>query len=267
MPRRHGPCIVLCLCFLLIGILIGGCIIGSLPGHNRIHLVVMPNQAINIAPEVGDRIYWTTYGAGAKLPITFHKITGSPCGRDSDPSRGECHFTDTRPKNIFLYDCPDAVPCDPGVGPHSGTGGLNTTLTDNFATRLLGTVVFAIDRTLGFLPPPPGTAWPAEGVAQSGQTALEAVRADPYDAGVGCDDNGKAYVDKPNISKAVGDTVSWAGSPFTLKIDVPSDCPVDNLNPDAFHKCTLQANAQVTYRVNDTSCTTPDSDPYTITPK
>jgi hypothetical protein len=261
---RLGPCIVLCLCFLLIGILTGGCLIALLPGHNRIHLVVMPNQAVNIAPEVGDRIYWTTYRQKHRLPVSF-QYTDNPC--DKDPSDGSCHFTDKRPKNIFVYNCDNSFPCDPGVGPHSGTGtGINSVL-DNYLTQLLGTVVFAIDETLGLLPAQPGPPWPAEGLVPGDQTARQTARADTYDAGVKCDINGNAFVNPANItSKAVHQTVSWAGDPFTLNID-SANCSGDVAGEDAFHGCKLEVNTSFTYTVTDNSCTNQKTAHGKITPQ
>src|ERR1700723_2754254 len=102
MSRRHGRCIALCLCFLLTGIVIGGCVIAALPGHNRIHLIVMPNEVVNVSPEVGDLIDWAAYKQNDPPAITFSSATGRPCQEGNSAST--CQFNDSR-MGIFIYRC------------------------------------------------------------------------------------------------------------------------------------------------------------------
>lgn len=288
MFRRHGPCIALCLCFFLVGIVIGGCLIGSLPLPNRIHLIVMPNHSVHVSPEVGDQINWVAYGPKTPPPtITFSSITGRPC-QEKDPAN-TCLFNSSR-TGVFIYQCGGSADCDPGVGPSTTTG---TLASQNLFKGILGSVarllekfVFAIDRALGFLPTPIGTGPPA-GISApaspmnmapipsgtSAQPALAAPRAD-HDGEVGCVDNGTGKTDvklaPPNIDKTIGGTIIWEGSDdFTLAID-QTICKGDTSVAGPYQECTLVggiAGRAYTYAVTDNSCTNvTTNNTYTITP-
>jgi hypothetical protein len=267
MSRRHGRCIALCLCFLLIGIVIGGCIIAASPGHNRIHLTVMPNQALNVSPETGDLIDWVGYEKDVLPAITFSSATGRPC-QEKNPA-STCQFNDLS-GGIFIYRCNGSALCDPGIGPRSATGQQNRFIYFlSSIARTLVAVVFAIDRTLGFLPAPTATSPPARIFAPSAQAALLTARAPDYDAAVGC---GNPMVDPPNIDKTLSGNpvISWGGSSkFTLTID-PSVCSGDTSNPDFIQTCKLiggKVDKPSTYTVNDDSCTNQKTATATITPR
>jgi hypothetical protein len=264
MFRRHGYCIALCLCFFLLGILIGGCIIGGLPGHNRIHLSVGPNQAISVRPEVGDQIYWSVYGQEARPAIAFRPPRQNPCSTD-DTTVGTCHFIDSRPK-IFYYTC-SATPCDPGVGPGSTTGGFHFNIFTRIfiqIVQILEALVFSVDRRLDLPKTSPGDLQ-AEAFTPSAQPPLEAPRANP-DGVVFCDPDdktGTASVDTDPIQKAVGDTVYWSGDAFTVKIK-SGQCTLDSSGSSIFHNCKI-VSLPITYTVTDSSCANATSGDKRIT--
>jgi hypothetical protein len=267
MFRRHGRCIFLCFCILLVGIVIGGCIIAALPGHNRIHLVVLPNQAVNVSPEVGDVIDWVAYGQQNPPAITFSSATGRPCQEVNSAST--CQFNDSR-TGIFIYHCSGSANCDPGVGPRSVTG-LHNIFIDLIA-RTLGAFVFALDRTLGFLPTATTTSPSAEIFARGGQPAL--LTAGTPEVAVGCGDprNPRTAVDPPNLNATLSGSpvISWSGSSaFTILID-QSVCSGDTSKPDIIQSCKLvggTVGTPSTYTVNDDSCTNQKSATATITPR
>jgi hypothetical protein len=283
MLRLHAPCTALCLCFLLVGIVIGGCLIALLPHSNLIHLTVLPNHAVNLSPEDGDRIDWVVYKrktapaqTAPKPPtITFTEASGSPCGKTA--LAGTCLFNDAR-RGIFTYHCSDSANCDPGIGPKSTSGthfnqGIFGYILTGLA-RILGTLAFGIDRTFGFLPTPTERESSQKISAARVEAALQ-TGGDPYtDAAVGCGSNNTATVvssnisDPSNISKPQGQNIYWVGSDdFTLTID-PSICEGPTSTLDFFQQCKLKGMPGTVYRytVTDNSCKNPTSTTYTITP-
>jgi hypothetical protein len=283
MLRLHGPCTALCLCFLLVGIVIGGCLIALLPHSNLIHLTVLPNHAVNLSPEDGDLIDWVAYGrkpapaqtAPNRPTITFTTASGSPC--DKTAPAGTCLFNDPRP-GIFTYHCSGSADCDPGIGPKTTTGthfnqGIFGYILTGLA-RILGTLVFGIDRTFGFLPTPTERG-SSEKISAARVDAALQTGGDPYtDASVGCGSNDTATVvssnisDPSNISKPQGQNINWVGSDdFTLTIDTKI-CEGTTSTPGLFQNCKLVGTPETVYRytVTDSSCKNPTSTTYTITP-
>jgi hypothetical protein len=275
VSQPHGRCIALCLCFLLIGIVIGGCIIAALPGRNRIHLIVMPNQAVNVSPEVGDLINWVAFEQRNPPAIKFSSATGRPCEGDKPASTSStCQFNDSG-EGMFIYSCRGSAICDPGIGPHSSTGGKKFTSFFSGITRILGAFVFAIDRALGFLPTPTATSPPAWVFARNAQSALLTAKSADYDVAVGCGADPKdprTAVDPSPVTPILSGhpDISWGGnSKFTLVID-QSVCSGTTSTPNIIQTCKLvggTVGVPSTYTVNDDSCTNQKTATATITPQ
>jgi hypothetical protein len=275
MLKRYGTCFGFCFFFLVVGIVIGGCIIAPLPRPNHIHFTVMPNQAVNVSPEVGDVINWAAYGQATGPTITFSPATGSPCQNQAPGTT--CSYTDSS-SGIFLYHCSGSALCDPGVGPSSGTGthgglGVFSGILKEIL-RLFESFVLSIDRALGFLPTPNGSAAPVAGYRFSPNTNVQPalLTTNDYDGAVGCGTNKKTAVDPPNIDKTKSGNpiISWGGStPFTLTID-QSICSGNTSTAGPYQQCQLVGGTVGTpysYTVNDDACTNQKQITATITPR
>ncbi len=105
--------------------------------HRHITMRVRPNQEVNLVANKSDIIHWRTDDDIAVQVTFLGGDENSPCitpGTITTPGTKphttaittDCVFADTEdPVDVYRYKCTiNGKPCaDPGVGPHSGTGG------------------------------------------------------------------------------------------------------------------------------------------------
>ncbi|MGC1297875.1 MAG: hypothetical protein WA869_22820 [Alloacidobacterium sp.] len=124
------------------GVIVAAFVIGLVAGvsldllrPNTITFIVRANGKVNLVPQVGDVITWvaeasTNNSVKSGWPVAFDTTfeKGVPCKEIIDPNNPNpvtsCTVVDYSAP--YAYDCntDDTSQCsDPGVGPHSGTGG------------------------------------------------------------------------------------------------------------------------------------------------
>ncbi|MBB5058793.1 hypothetical protein HDF16_003507 [Granulicella aggregans] len=246
------------LCFLvfLIGVVVGGALIASIHQPNHIHLSVLPYEGVNVSPEPGDVIDWSSYGQDNPPTITFSPFTSSPC-RDKTPG-STCIYAGTR-DNIYTYSCSGSAICDPGMGPSSGTkggGGSGNKLAYVSGLQLLATALYKVDlpvdRVLGLV------AEPAKPYVPFGPPSPQPFAGDgSADAEVNCDSSSnKIQIDNPSITKQVGRSIYWLGNPsVSIAVD-PSICKGDMSSARAIQSCqVIKAAPATAYTITDAACT------------
>jgi hypothetical protein len=266
MLKRYGTCVVICLISVVIGVVVGGCIVAAAPQPNHIFMKVMPYGDVNVAPEPGDIVEWSAYDGDPSQTLSINFQHDSPCteanGSDS------CTLQPDTDAGIFLYSCAGQATCpDPGVGPHcKGCPGgqvKRPTLVKKLVKKLVQTfedVVLYIDRALGFI-----TTEVHPSVLPEASLAPATVRQVP--AQVYCN-NGVTAVDPPNVGQSAGQSIYWVGkTAFTL--DIPQAvCSGDTSTPSTLQQCkVVSAASPVTaYHATINSCaTTPAANLPTIT--
>jgi hypothetical protein len=275
MFERYGKCIALCLCFLLVGILIGGCIEAASPRPNHIHMSVMSYGEVNVSPEVGDIIDWSPYDTSQSLTIHFSDFLGAPC--DEKTVSTTCTFNTNNGVYIFPYTCDGQANCpDPGVGPpgrqtffFSGKPGAFSNFVSKLV-KLFDRFVLKIDHLLVLAPtpdyakgsPPPSAQNPqtAAGQAPTNPGSLPAqpiARVGPY--GVKCDSGNNTVVQEPTISAKSGDMIIWVSGDhmFSLAMQNPI-CQESTSTPGISQQCTLTnviSGKKYSYKATANSCT------------
>jgi hypothetical protein len=263
MLKRYGKCIALCVCFLIVGFLIGGCIGAGFPRPNHIHLIVMPYQEVNLAPEYGDILDWVPYNSKQSLSIQY--TFEVPCAVGTT-APNTCIFNGTN-HGIYTYTCNGQSPCpDPGTGPSCKSCSKGGKVKYPLIFSGIFNIFNAIDTSLGLIPkpaPPPSSTTPPGG---GGPVQLAATAPPP--ATVGCDANQSTKVVPTNITAGVNQTISWVGAnDFTLAIN-QTKCQGDTSKLDTIQQCTLLSQTPFTYSATDVSCTnTPTITTPTITPQ
>jgi plastocyanin len=276
MFKRYGKCMALCLCFLLVGILIGGCIEAASPRPNHIHMQVMSYGEVNVTPEVGDIIDWTPHDTSQSLTIHFSQFLGAPCDEGNDSNT--CTFNTLKGAYIFPYTCNGQANCpDPGVGPpgrQTFFGFRKPGAFSNFVSKLVkffDRFVLKIDHLLVLAPtpvyakgsPPLSAQNPhtAAGQAPTNPGSLPAqpiARVGPY--GVTCDGGNNTVVEQQTISAKSGDMIIWVSSNHTFSLAMQNPiCQQSTSTADISQQCTLTnviSGNTYSYTATANSCTT-----------
>jgi hypothetical protein len=268
MFKTHNKCIALCFCFLLIGIVIGGCLEAILR-HNHILLTVMKDGEINLSPAVGDVVDWIAYDQG-KMPAIQFAPLGSPC--KGGISNNRCIISSVDSTDLLPYTCGAQTPCDPGVGPACTTcGGKSGFFWD--LMRLFDVFVLKIDSLFATIPsglPPTSASSPQIGaVSASPSTTPHAPRASAIDRGyVTCAGAGQTTVTPQSITASNTDIIDWQSkNPFVIT-PATAICSTDVTKPSKEQACTLQnVNSGLTYTYTATAGACSVSSSYSITIK
>ena len=273
MPRASRQCFILCICFLIFGVLIGISIDAAFrPNHMRFWVTEV--NEIAFAPSPGDKIEWFKVGTTEPMNITFWG--GDPCFESHAAPLGSvkaCTIRDIPPKATYYYTCKATddksyVCNDPQGGPRSGTQ------LNSFAIRL-SDLIENIDALIiqAFRAPHQTTSKPLQenssgnisasqtNIAEMPSAKVETQAAYPtIHAQIDCvGGNGRPEVTVPYqapdspIQASVGQQIVWGsstGGTFSVSMASGSMC-AEGMNPPK-QICTVQASGS--YTVNDSSC-------------
>jgi hypothetical protein len=258
MPSQSRKCLALCLCFLLLGVLIGISIDTEFrPNHVRFWVNAGQDLSLRFLP--GDTIEWYQLTSGDPIPVTITFPGSMPC---VDGKTNPCIVDKIPEKATYYYTCTaaDGTNCnDPQGGPISATQGLEG---PGFFTRifdLIQNIFFSFTHIFSH-PPKPGTPGAMQNSASSvatGQAKIVTANASSPTyrniyAELSCNLPGKppgvtqvsvaGQNDDLPIHASVSQNILWQTSSadgFTITMPDPSTCTqnVSTFGPNT--KCTV----------------------------
>jgi len=269
MPRAPRRCFILCICFLVLGVLIGISIDAKFrPNHLRFWVTQVHEIAFATVP--GDKIEWKDLKT--KKPVKINFSDADPC---RDGIHDPCKIMDVPEKATYYYTC------EPNCNDPQGGPGSVTQFTDRISDLIenidaLVIQAFRVQHQTTSRGTPRGTS---SGNFSTGQTNIAEMQANietaatdgPIHARISCNPDTRrtavkvapsGMLDAP-IPASVGQQIGWGSGldkGFKVTTSDPSPCQ-EGTQPDDV--CTVQASG--TYTVKSDSCDQPTSPTETIT--
>lgn len=256
MPSESRKPVGLCLCFLILGVLIGISIDAEFR-PNHILFWVNPVQDLSLRFVPGDTIEWYQVGTGEPVGISFWG--GSPCVGGSNP----CTIKNIPDTATYYYTCTasDGTTCnDPQGGPISSTQRLEATGFFTKISDLIRNIFAPLTHILGHSPRPgsPEATQKMASTAATGQAKIAVANAIPsatystIHAEASCDASGGTHVtvagqheDDP-IQASVGQKILWgttATGDLTIHPADASTCSPFSSPAKNQYLCTVAAKS------------------------